>query len=132
MSCVTDAEAIPSAGGQTYLLNLEMDDKEVAMCLPVLPLRLPNGVLSQKSATGLIFNGVIPPGGTVPTQADAMTDLLNRLNLALAENKAKVEEDKTPPSSQNRVEKTPKFGPITSDTGAESINDRYVVYKLHC
>lgn len=127
----TDAEAAHSSAqqsiavGQTFLLNLEMAASEVEMCLPVLPLRMPNGVLTQKSATGLVFNGIIPVGGDVPTQADAMADLLRRLNMALEEHKAKVEADKTPPSSQNRVPKIPKFGPIpTHLPPADNMNDR--------
>lgn len=98
--------------GQVLVFNLQMSPDQIEMCLPVLPLHLPHGILSQKGPDTLNFNGVVPSSHSAPTQADMIADTVRHLNAALDELKAKEDAEKTPPSSQTSIQKAPRFGPV--------------------
>lgn len=123
--CYVDSVAAGPAlvMGQVCVFNLVMPPEQVAMCQNVLPLHLTTGILSQKGPDALIFNGVVPTGDVAPTQQTMIDAIVRELNCALAQHKEKEDSNKTPPSSQTRNIKAPKFGPVSA---ASDINDRYL------
>lgn len=97
---------------QKLIYNITMSAEQVALCTPILPLKLSDGILVCQNATTLVFTSFLPPGVTPPKQDEAMGYIIEQLNLALQQHS----DDKTPPSSQQHIQRAPQFGPITGES----------------
>lgn len=82
---------------------LTVKESQLKKCLPVLPLQIGGGLLTQNDDQSLIFKEAIPSDAIPPSQADVTEKIFKVLNDKLA---------LLPPDS--KAKKPLAFGPVPS------------------
>lgn len=83
---------------------LTVKQSQLTKCLPVLPLQIGDGLLTQNDGESLVFKETIPSHVTPPTQAEVTEKIFKVLN------------EKLSLLPQSKAKKPLAFGPVPSNT----------------